>query len=543
MNNNYFIIIYSNYENYLKMKNYKNKKNNNIADDYLSSDKDICKNEQNYYLNKYRKIYGNSFNDVELLDIFAKHNYNDKQIKEDIETLLSFENNKKYDNYNNFNYGSYNSYDKNHKQHKSSSRSRSKKNKYEKRPFQKCIEVPSDYAPPPKKEEDNFETNNGNITDEEKKLKDINKIESDKNYLYKNNNIIINENINNDVLLGYKESLFQKLKNVNNSYKSNKSKKDEINVDILKSRNEYENASKKINLTEKNKNIKIENNSPGPECFPYLKTNIKDNINKDLKKKYIRKFFGNMKNYSNNLHRANWEKSPDFNRREKILDNSPDKEDFYERKVLTYKKGFKNNYYSNEHDIYSKNKKEYKGLKIEKKVNDFYISSCYDNPQRDQFLKIINEKRKENPDRIIEFLIPQFPPMFPPMQQFQNVYQPYNQYNPYMNMYMMSPPPQYPIQNPNQLLNNIPIPSINNVIGNDQINNSKNNIEKTETPENQNILTKSQIIQLNNNNQINVKINDTPNPNAFFLNNNNEMNNSKSNKSTGNTSSDANIHS
>ena len=136
------------------MKNYKNKKNINNKDEFLiSSDKEINKNEQNYYLNKYRKMYGNSFNDIELLDIFAKNNYNDKQIMEDIKALLTIGTNKKYDNYN-YNYNNYNSYDRVYKSHKSSSKSRGKKNKYEKRPFQKCIEIPSDYAPPTKKEEE-----------------------------------------------------------------------------------------------------------------------------------------------------------------------------------------------------------------------------------------------------------------------------------------------------------------------------------------------------------------------------------------------------
>ena len=128
------------------MKTYK-KNNNNINDYLLSPNNDINKKEQNYFLNKYHKIYGNSFNDIELLDIFAKNNYNDKKIKEDIEALLSIGNVKQYDSYNN-----YNSYEKNFKKPKS--KSRGKRNKYEKRPFQKCIEIPSDYAPPPKKEEE-----------------------------------------------------------------------------------------------------------------------------------------------------------------------------------------------------------------------------------------------------------------------------------------------------------------------------------------------------------------------------------------------------
>jgi len=256
------------------------------------------------------------------------------------------------------------------------------------------------------------------------------------------------------------------------------------------------------------------------------------NINEELKKKYIREFFGYMKNYSkvmpNNRHRTNWGKSPDFNnRRDNILDASPDKEQFYKHKILTQKKGFKN-YYSNDNDIndiHLRRRKEYnmKYLKIEHKVNDIFISAYYDNPQRDQYLKIINEKRRQNPDKIIEFIIPQFP-MFPPLNPYQNMMNPYSQYgqyNPYMNMnmYMMPPPPQYLMQNPT--------PNINK-------NDNKINNNKIETPENQNY----NIVQgSNNNNQINVKINNTPNPNALLINNND----SKSNKSTRNSNSGNNI--
>ena len=531
------------------MKNYKNKKNINNKDEYLlSSDKEITRNDQNYYLNKYRKIYGNSFNDIELLDIFAKNNYNDKQIMEDIKALLTIGTNKKYDNYI---YNNYNSYESRHKSHKSSSKSRGKKNKYERRPFQKGIEIPSDYAPPPKKEEDEDninEQNNGNKNNK-KEINNIDKNNDNKIEIYiNNNNNNENNKYKNDLLLTYKENLFKKLKNTDYSYKSSKSKNDELNADnILNNINNYQ---KKINLTDKNRNFKIENNSPGPQCQPYKKNKIEQNINKDLKKKYIREFFGNMKNYSNNIRRENWEKSPDLNRRDNVLDISPDKPELYERRVLTYKKGYKNNY-SNENTYNYNNKKEYKSLKIVKNVNDFSIASCYDNPQRDQYLKIINEKKKQNPDKIIEFLIPQFPPMFPPMPQYQNYYTPYNHINPYMNMYMMSPPPQFPMQNPNPLMPNIPVQNINNNnnFGNNTLNNNSNNsVGNNETPENQNILTQTQIMQLNNNNQMNVKINNTPNPNALLLKNNNDMNNSKSNKSSGNVSNsgnnvvDANIH-
>ena len=246
------------------MKNYKNKKNNNFGNEYLlSPSNEISKNEQYYYLTKYHKIFGNSFKDVELIDIFTKNNYNDKQIMEDLNNLLSIGNVKKYDNYNNYN-SNYNSYERNPK--KSKSKSRGKKNKYEKRPFQKCIEIPSDYAPPPKKEEEEKENNillnNVNNFGSEEKDK-----ESNNNKKNLTNNNINDKNNINDLLLGYKEIFVRKLKNVDNTYKAKHKKNDEINAnDILKSSN-----NKNINLIENKQKIKIENNSPGPQCLPYKK--------------------------------------------------------------------------------------------------------------------------------------------------------------------------------------------------------------------------------------------------------------------------------
>ena len=531
------------------MKNYKNKKYTNINDDQeLSSNKGITKKEQNYYLNKYHKAYGNSFNDIELIDIFEKNNYNDNKIVEDINALLSIGNDKKLElNNNNNNYMNYNSYERVYKPNKSKSKSRGKKNKYEKRPFQKCIEIPSDYAPPPKKEEENLNNEIKNEKEEQKEEKEIN-----------NNNDINHTEVEkqnkekNDILLTYKENLFKILKNPDYSYKSNKSKTDELGMDnVLKRRNEYDTTGKKmINLNEKNrnKNKEIENNSPGPQCQPYNKNKYNQNINKELKKKYIQEFFGNMKKYSNNIRRANWEKSPDFNRKENILDTSPEKTELYNQKVLTYKKGLKN-YYTNDKDLNKYKNKIYRYLKIDNKVNDIFITACYDNPQRDQYLKIINEKRKENPDKIIEFLIPAFPPMFPSIQPFQNMYSPFNQYNPnpFMNMYMMPQQPQFPMQTINPIVNNLPIQNSNtNTNINENVNNNKIS-ENNETPGIQNPLTPSQIMQLNNNNQINEKINNTPNPNSLLLNNN--ASDSRSNKSSdnlnsnsGNNNIDANIH-
>ena len=85
---------------------------------------------------------------------------------------------------------------------------------------------------------------------------------------------------------------------------------------------------------------------------------------------------------------------------EKTLHISPDKSDYLEQKVLTYKKGMKI-YHSK-----SKINSSYTYLKICFKVNDIFIPACYDNPQREQLLKLFNEKRQKNLDKIIEFIFP-----------------------------------------------------------------------------------------------------------------------------------------
>ena len=81
----------------MKLQYYKdsNYNNNNEERFYSSASKDNNEEKQNEYLIKYKEIYGNSFSDVELLDIFRKNNYDDKRIKDDIKALLSIEDSKK----------------------------------------------------------------------------------------------------------------------------------------------------------------------------------------------------------------------------------------------------------------------------------------------------------------------------------------------------------------------------------------------------------------------------------------------------------------
>ena len=495
---------------------YKESNNNNNIDEryYSSALKEISKEKQNNYLNKYRELYGNSFNDVELLDIFSKNNYDENLIKTDIKALLKINDSKRYELSENKNdhYSPSFGYKANSKNKKIKNDNvkkkiyfNSPKNEKEKENnSQKETEVPSDYAPPPKRD-------------------DIKNVNTD-------NNINLN-----DVLLEYKKEMFNKLKNKNYSYKSNKSNKDELNYDnVIKFRTE---KNDKLNhgedIDELDRNINkinindIKNNPPGPECISFQNKKIKQNnnnqeINKELKKKYIKYFFGNMKNYNNNIRTNNPGKSPDFAKRKNILDSSPDKIEYYEKKIYTYKKGAKNNF--------SKTKNPYNYLEVTSKVNDIYISSCYDNPQREQIIKMINEKKKQNPNKIVEVLFTQFPN---PLPFYPEMYQPYNQFNPYMNMYMMPSPQNYQIQPPmiHSPINNQNIQGINNSNNQNVILNTPNTVDN-----------KNSLINSNENHINNITPNMNYNINNNYLVPNNIVIDNLNNKSTGNLSNSGNIN-
>ena len=494
---------------------YKESNNNNNTDEryYSSALKEISKEKQNNYLNKYRELYGNSFNDVELLDIFSKNNYDENLIKTDIKALLKINDSKKYELSENKNdhYSPSFGYKANSKNKKIKNDNvkkkiyfNSPKNEKEKENnSQKETEVPSDYAPPPKRD-------------------DIKNLNTD-------NNINLN-----DVLLEYKKEMFSKLKNKNYSYKSNKSNKDELNYDnVIKFRTE---KNDKLNhgedIDELDRNINkinindIKNNPPGPECISFQNKKIKQNnnqeINKELKKKYIKYFFGNMKNYNNNIRTNNPGKSPDFAKRKNILDSSPDKIEYYEKKIYTYKKGAKNNF--------SKTKNPYNYLEVTSKVNDIYISSCYDNPQREQIIKMINEKKKQNPNKIVEVLFTQFPN---PLPFYPEMYQPYNQFNPYMNMYMMPSPQNYQIQPPmvHSPINNQNIQGINNSNNQNIILNTPNTVD-----------IKNSLINSNENHINNITPNMNYNINNNYLVPNNIIVDNLNNKSRGNLSNSGNIN-
>ena len=475
--------------------------NKNYENNFPSSKKEINKKIENEYLVKYKNLYGDSFNEVELIDIFEKNNYNDNEIINDIKALLSIGNDKKYYNENTSEEHHSPSFVRN-----INSKNNVINNKYDKNKkelLSNDSEIPSDYPPPPKDDE--------NI-----------------------NNIINN---NNDTLLQYKKILFKKLKSGNNTYKINNNK-DEINFDDnskLKTEfntNKYKEQKeiKLIELYRKNNNFK--NCSPNSKYQPnYNKDNLNNNISNEEKKKYIQYFFGNMKNYSKksqiSIKGDGIGKSPDFNRRRNI-NISPDKPEFYEQKILTYKKGMKN-YYSNK-------KRSYNYLKVNCKVNDIFIPASYDNPNREQLLKIIKEKRQQNPDKIIEFLYPQIPPIGQ-IPFYSNIYQPYNQFNPYMNMFMTSPPIQYPLQSSlnNEIMNSNQFPNSNGI---QYIQNFSNNNLATSVnngPELANSLNNNELLQLNNN-QVNNQFNNNLNPNSLLMNKIGMHNYSSNNKSSGNVS-------
>ena len=506
----------------MKLQYYKDSNNNNNIDDhyYSSASKENNEEKQNNYLIKFRKLYGNSFSDVELLDIFSKNNYNENEIKADIKALLEINDSKKleYSKRKDEHYSPSFGHSSNNKKNKINTENIKKKmcfnspnkEKEKENNSQKDTEVPSDYAPPPK---------HGDI-------RNLNMINNDENI--------------NDILLEYKKEMFNKLKCQNYSYKSNKSKKDELNYDnISKCRTEkniktnHENDIIDINKN----NIVITNNSPGPECITPLskkqnQINNNQEINKELKKKYIKYFFGNIKNYNNNIRTNNPGKSPDITKRKNILDSSPDKIEYYEKKIYTYKKGNKFN---------SSNKKTPNNLfQIESKVNDVYISSCYDNPQRDHIIKMVNEKRKQNPDKIVEVLFTQFPS---PVPFYSNMYQPYGQYNPYM--YIMPSPNNYPMQPPmiNPSLNDGQIPQYTN-INNKEINNTNNyNVTtKGNLSESQNSLNSSDMNRINNITPITPNMNYNLNNNYLSASNNIVVDN-LNNKSIVNMSNSGNINS
>ena len=184
------------------------------------------------------------------------------------------------------------------------------------------------------------------------------------------------------------------------------------------------------------------NKSPGPEINVDMSNDLKKN--KEMRTKYFRKFFGYMKHYSkkqeNNIKRANSKDSETSN------DRSPETTKRKKRSIIPISSNIvlKKNRVMNGNGINRNLRNSYgienTDVELESKVINISINSCYDNPYRDQYLKLINEKKKQNPGKEVEFIIPQFSNPF--MPQFPSPYP----YNPYFSQNMCMYPSQFPMQ-------------------------------------------------------------------------------------------------
>ena len=465
------------------------------------------------FLSKYKKIAEEYLEVWELKELFKKYNYNDEEIERELKriklgdefkwkeikngkpvTNLSTDQirKKKYywpeKSYNSYikseeennelnNYTSYNN-NKNNKRSGKGSYNKSNNNFYHyvskkpKRPFQKCIEVPSDYLPS-KNNKSNFiltDNNNNNIAKDiinennEKKNKDpIQKYNFDeKNIVNINNNL--NANNNEEKILDEKNINDEKNKNIVKGEEEifNSSKKTKASTEIKKDIDSNEKYSGKENNEDSNK-------EPGPE-INNLNQDLKKN--KELRKKYFKEFFGKIKNHTkkveNNLKRATSKDSDTSD------DKSPENETHKKRKkyIILNKKNEEMKNIGVNRNFRNTYKIEKQDIEFQSKVINISINSCYDNPYRDQYLKLINEKRKQNPGKQVEFIIPQFNNN-PYMQSFPSIYS----YNPYINQNMFMYPPPFQIQG--NMAGSQINPQINNqinpqVIKNEQINQQAN---------------------------------------------------------------------
>ena len=183
------------------------------------------------------------------------------------------------------------------------------------------------------------------------------------------------------------------------------------------------------------------NKAPGPE-ININNGNISDI---DMRKKYFNRLVGNMKHYSkkiveNNIKRASSrdsetsdDRSPETVKRRK-KNNIPTSSNIIQKKIII------NNNIGINRNLRKSYEIQKNEIECESKVANISINSCYDNPYREQFLKLINEKKKQNPGKIVEFVIPQINTSF--VQPYPSLYQ----YNPYLNHNMYLLPPQYQVQ-------------------------------------------------------------------------------------------------
>ena len=545
---------------------------------YQSPEKYSYSKKEKEYLSKYRKIAAEYLEDWELIELFKKNNFDDDLITKELNKIIlgddykwkeikngkpvttrSTDQVRKRQKYYKAD-KAYMKYEKTEGDNESNNKRKIKgsfhKNlndfyhyvsKKPKRPFQKCIEVPSDYLP--LKNNNNIQenqniintgdninnnddiNNNNNKIIPSKSANNIIKIDNEKNKI---NELENNININNDNKKAIKKSLPINM-NMNNKMeetKNNESDKiisDEeqrkiilIKGEVFKNLKriktntetkfkENKNRQKEIYKQKDSSEKRIQTSSGIDSDYSLSNKDIKND--KALQKKYLKIFFGNMNHYSkkieNNIKRASSKDSETSDDRPETIkrninnnkrNNIPTSSNILQKKIRSMnisssnnKNNMNNNINKNLRRAYELDQRDQE-IRFESKVVNLTINSCYDNPYRDQYLKFINEKRKKNPGKIVELIIPQYNNMFIPPFPFQY------QYNPYLNQNMFMY--QSPIPMNNQNLNSQNKQNMNNV---ESIHNSMN-IHQYQPLSNlsMNSQFNSQMTPLNNNNSFGV---------------------------------------
>ena len=545
---------------------------------YQSPEKYSYSKKEKEYLSKYRKIAGEYLEDWELIELFKKNNFDDDLITKELNKIIlgddykwkeikngkpvttrSTDQVRKRQKYYKAD-KAYMKYEKTEGDNESNNKRKIKgsfhKNlndfyhyvsKKPKRPFQKCIEVPSDYLPLKNNNniqenqniintDDNINNNddinnNNNKIIPSKSANNIIKIDNEKNKI---NELGNNININNDNKKAIKKALPINM-NMNNKMeetKNNESDKiisDEeqrkiilIKGEVFKNLKriktntetkfkENKNRQKEIYKQKDSSEKRIQTSSGIDSDYSLSNKDIKND--KALQKKYLKIFFGNMNHYSkkieNNIKRANSKDSETSDDRPETIkrninnnkrNNIPTSSNILQKKIRSMNINSSNNKNNMNNNINKNLRRAYEldqrsqEIRLESKVVNLTINSCYDNPYRDQYLKFINEKRKNNPGKIVELIIPQYNNMFMPPFPFQY------QYNPYLNQNMFMY--QSPIPMNNQNLNSQNKQNMNNV---ESIHNSMN-IHQYQPLSNlsMNSQFNSQMTPLNNNNSFGV---------------------------------------
>jgi hypothetical protein len=435
------------------------------------------------YLSKYRKIAGEYLEDKELIELFKKNNYDEEEISKELNKIIlgddykwkEIKNGKPvttrstdqisrkhryykaeksypiYEKTENNRNESYNKRKIKGSYHKNINEFYHYVSKKPKRPFQKCIEVPSDYLPM-KNNINNKEINNIIITENNNNNNKITPSKSASNLMKLENNIKKSFSTNINKIEETKNDENEKITSEEEQrriilikgevFKNLKRLKTNTELKIKENKNRQKDIYK-----EKDSSESKTKNSYGIES-DY--TDIKDD--KALRKKYLKIFFGNINHYSkkikNNIKRATSKDSETSDDRQDTVkrnnrnNNITTSSNIIQKKNRPININYNHNINKNLRRVYDIDKRNGE-IELESKVVNLTINSCYDNPYRDQYLKFINEKRKKNPGKIVELVIPQFNNMYMPPFPYQY---PYLNQNMYMYPNTQYQPP-FPIQN------------------------------------------------------------------------------------------------